>query len=377
MTTINNNNASIETAMENTLSRDGTSPNSMGAHLDMDSHRILNLPSPVSILEPLRVIDATDGVSVNVTDIGGPLSTTDNAVIRWDGTTGDAMQDSVVVVSDTGAVTGVTDLTASSGLRVGFTGTPTANRIEVASNTFYIDHSSTDPVIVFDTGDQYQYDRSNNQWVWAIGGTSNAVLSTTSLRPATNDTLGLGTASVSFSDLFLAEGGVINWDNGDVTVTQNGNSLTIAGGNLIFPGTATNDSASAGQVGEIMESTVVTGSAVALTTATSANVTSISLTAGDWDVWGNVWFSPAATTSITRDGGGISTTSATMPTSPGAGARFLNIHAAVVPNNVFGSTVGMTRVSLASTTTVYLVAEATFTVSTLGAYGYIGARRVR
>lgn len=36
---INANNAAIETAMENTLSRDGTSPNTMGATLDMNSNR--------------------------------------------------------------------------------------------------------------------------------------------------------------------------------------------------------------------------------------------------------------------------------------------------------------------------------------------------
>lgn len=42
----------IEAAMENTLSRDGTSPNSMAANLDMDSNRILNLPDPASAGEP-------------------------------------------------------------------------------------------------------------------------------------------------------------------------------------------------------------------------------------------------------------------------------------------------------------------------------------
>jgi hypothetical protein len=55
--TVNANSALIETALENTLSRDGTSPNSMGADLDMDSFRILNLPEPASALEPLRLID--------------------------------------------------------------------------------------------------------------------------------------------------------------------------------------------------------------------------------------------------------------------------------------------------------------------------------
>jgi microcystin-dependent protein len=41
--TINNNAALVETAFENTLSRDGTSPNSMGADIDMNMHDILNV----------------------------------------------------------------------------------------------------------------------------------------------------------------------------------------------------------------------------------------------------------------------------------------------------------------------------------------------
>jgi hypothetical protein len=42
-TVINNNSAAIEAALENTLSLDGTSPNQMGADLDMDSNDILNV----------------------------------------------------------------------------------------------------------------------------------------------------------------------------------------------------------------------------------------------------------------------------------------------------------------------------------------------
>jgi hypothetical protein len=55
------------------------------------------------------------------------------------------------------------------------------------------------------------------------------------LYPTTNDGLALGLASTGeFSDLFLAEGGVINFDNGDLTLTQSGNSLTLAGGDLVL-----------------------------------------------------------------------------------------------------------------------------------------------
>src|SRR5262245_57492548 len=81
-------------------------------------------------------------------------------------------------------------------------------------------------------------------------------------------------------------------------------------------GTSTNDSAAAGYVGELMESEVLTGSAVSLTNNTAANVTSLSLTAGDWDVWGSVAFNAVAGTANLVVGA-INTTSATLPTIPG------------------------------------------------------------
>lgn len=63
---INNNYAAIETAIENTLSRDGTAPNTMAADLDMDGHRLVNLPAPASENEPVRLVDMTEG-TIDVT----------------------------------------------------------------------------------------------------------------------------------------------------------------------------------------------------------------------------------------------------------------------------------------------------------------------
>ena len=51
----NDNFALIEAAIENTLSRDGTTPNTMGADLDMNSNRINNLPDPVNNSEPITL----------------------------------------------------------------------------------------------------------------------------------------------------------------------------------------------------------------------------------------------------------------------------------------------------------------------------------
>jgi hypothetical protein len=63
--------------------------------------------------------DNVTGVITNASpslggDVVGPSSATDNAVARFDTTTGKLLQNSVVLVGDTGVVTGVTELTAST-----------------------------------------------------------------------------------------------------------------------------------------------------------------------------------------------------------------------------------------------------------------------
>lgn len=143
-------------------------------------------------------------------------------------------------------------------------------------------------------------------------------------------------------------------------------------GNL--PATATNDSASAGNVGEFISSTVLNASQVALTNNTAANVTSISLTAGDWDVEGIVWAAFGAGTTCSYFTAWISTTSASVPTAPGSGA-FNQIQAAITGNSALLT--GKIRISIAATTTVYLSVQMGFAVNNMGAYGFIGARRVR
>lgn len=141
-------------------------------------------------------------------------------------------------------------------------------------------------------------------------------------------------------------------------------------------GTTTNNNAAAGSVGEIVESTVLVGSAVALTSTVTANITSISLTAGDWDVWGSTWYTLNAFTTLQVIIGGINTTSATLPTAPGAGAME-QAAGTFTLGATQGRNIGLRRLSLSATTTVYLVVQATFITSTVSAYGYIGARRVR
>lgn len=138
-------------------------------------------------------------------------------------------------------------------------------------------------------------------------------------------------------------------------------------------GTATNDNATAGNIGEHTSSLIAIGSAVSLTTATPANITSISLTAGDWDVTGAINFTEGSATVTVRTGG-INTTTATLPTD---GTEVENGTLTTVLSTKNSVTIPRKRISIAGTTTVYLVASSTFSAGTVAGYGQITARRVR
>lgn len=165
--------------------------------------------------------------------------------------------------------------------------------------------------------------------------------------------------------------------NSEITLGDSDGKLTRTAG-ISIAGTNTNDSAATGYVGEYVSSTVLVGSAVSLTDGVAANVTSISLTAGDWDVWGMVDSTIGGTTNITQVSGWISTTSATFPTPPNSGAfATLNYQSSTHTGINDHLQIGMTRISVSGTTTVYLSSRCSFTVSTASVYGIIQARRVR
>lgn len=237
------NNATLTTAFDNTLSRDGSTPNQMLSNLDMNSFRILNLPSPASGTDPLRVQDLSSYVTTTANQIAVPSTTTVGNVVTWNATNG----------------------------------------------------------------------------------------------------LVLGT-------------GLTNTGSGTVNVLQTSPSITtptITNPNII--GTATNDAAATGSVGEFVSNT---STLTAITASTATTITSMSLTAGDWDLWGFVQFgstNPGATT-VNLMAASIGTTGATIDTNnvdsyceiSGGGTLYFNF--ANVPT-VMG---GLKRVSLSGTTTVFL-----------------------
>ena len=167
----------------------------------------------------------------------------------------------------------------------------------------------------------------------------------------------------------------------------NGNAVLYSGGALgapssgtiptaFIPGNVSGSNASAGYLGEIISSSVAVGSAVSQpSSGTAINVTSVTLTAGDWDCEGSVITNPAGTTTTSRYFGGMSTTSITLPTAPGGGyATTGAAQAAGVPESL---ALVRTQFQSSSSQTIYLVANATFATSTMSHYGQISCRRVR
>lgn len=144
-------------------------------------------------------------------------------------------------------------------------------------------------------------------------------------------------------------------------------------------GTTTNNDAAAGSVGEMISSVVASGSAVSLTNGTTVNITSISLTAGDWDVWGYNAVKGTNGAVITRIIGGISQTSATLgdETATNSSYGISGLISITLPSSPPSLTLRACRISLASTTTIYLVMNCNFTVQPLSGYGTIIARRRR
>lgn len=150
--------------------------------------------------------------------------------------------------------------------------------------------------------------------------------------------------------------------------------------NSNLPGTTTDDLALPGNLGEVISSVIATGSAVSLTTTVTADIASIVLTPGDWDVWGSVTFKHVATTTVDAVQASIGSTSATTDPTGGryaAAPMFGLVPATYTALSVLSVPQFPLRVLTGTTTTLYLVAQATFGVSTMSVYGAIYARRRR
>lgn len=190
----------------------------------------------------------------------------------------------------------------------------------------------------------------------ALYSTSSSALTAGTLPVAAG---GTGSATQNFVDLSSAQSSI----GGAKTFTTQ----------LIGMGTATNDSAASGYIGQYVSSQVLSGFGPTASSGTPFNITSVSLTAGDWDVGGVVGFTQSSGGSASSSfRGDISLTSAVFAENEGS---FNQV--GIVAGQNFSNPLGATRISLSATTTVYLVGEVTITTGGYAGYGTIRARRVR
>lgn len=149
-TTINSNFSTIQTAFDNTLSRDGTAPNPMGASIDMNSNRILNLPAPATADEPLRLQDLNSFAGGTVTNIpvGGTLGqvlgkkSSTNYDVTW-------LNKPYVTATDFAGVdpTGATD--SAPGLRSALAAVPDGGTLYVPWGTYLCNSFVNNAVLDF------------------------------------------------------------------------------------------------------------------------------------------------------------------------------------------------------------------------------------
>lgn len=79
-------------------------------------------------------------------DVVGPASSTDNAIVRWDGATGKLIQNSIVIISDTGIVSGWT------GLRFAYRAVGVSDNID---NTDFLIGATAGPITLTLTAGSY------------------------------------------------------------------------------------------------------------------------------------------------------------------------------------------------------------------------------
>lgn len=159
-------------------------------------------------------------------------------------------------------------------------------------------------------------------------------------------------------------------------------TLNPAGGAVAghLPGNTSGAGIGPGFVGQLIESSIPVGSAVPLTTATPANVTSVVLTAGNWWIYGQVDYLLAAATATSFQTGS-SQNSATFAAQGGGGGNPPESFT-VSPFSFAASSVTISLPAgkpgyqiTGSGLTVYLLAQATFSAGAVSAYGTITALR--
>lgn len=171
-----------------------------------------------------------------------------------------------------------------------------------------------------------------------------------------------------------------------LTTGNNGVLVTSAGGvpsisstlpsGLTIPlplisGIINGSQAATGNVGQVLSSVILNASATSLANATTKNITSLAVPAGNWYLFGNT-FDACSTAAMNSSQSSISTTTATQ--ADNALTSIWNSGSA--NTNAIGLNVPGQFVTISGTTTYYLVTTVTFSAGTASGCGGIYALRI-
>ena len=167
-----------------------------------------------------------------------------------------------------------------------------------------------------------------------------------------------------------------------------GGSPSVFPDSVTVTGVISGSDAATGVVGEYLQANRLRSAASSLTTATDLSVTSLTLTAGDWDVTASCGFTNSGAT-MTESQCGLSQTDNTQPAddtlavvTPVADTLAEEFKMETAFDGTATSvdvvmTVSRYRVSLSISDTLFLVNTAVFGAGTSSGYGQIRARRIR
>ena len=180
------------------------------------------------VLDSSGNVDYRTGTQV-LSDIGGGTGGGDMSSFQLEDDDG-----TEVTISDAKEVKII-----GSGVTTNWTDTDNGTDGDPYDLTITVDAAQTGITSVYNTSLKMGRDSQNlidfattdNKIILRVNNVDEVELVENALSPVTNDGVGLGTTSLGWSDLHIAAQGVINWANGEMTITEgDANTLTVAGG---------------------------------------------------------------------------------------------------------------------------------------------------
>lgn len=223
--------------------------------------------------------------------------------------------------------------------------------------------------------------------------TGNATTANTATTANSATTAGTATAA---SNLVAGAAGGIPYQvtSGSTTFLPIGSRYQILTSGVTAPywqtgiyGVEDGSNASSGFVGEWISNSTPSSISLSITNGFASNITSIILTAGDWDVSGLGQFHLSGVTgtyftvTISTISTGLTIPSGSLDATNCLVTNFSGVSTTSQTGNVFGNDISLPtktmRISLSTNTIIYLNVQAGFSAGTVKAYGNIEARRMR